>query len=84
MKGPAILIAQFLRDEAPFDRLDSITRWVAEIGYVGVQIPSWDARVFDLDRAAESQDFCDDYRATLADAGLHLARPNANRIAWQH
>ncbi len=33
MKGPAIFLAQFLRDEAPFDRLDTIARWAADKGY---------------------------------------------------
>lgn len=72
MKGPAIFIAQFLRDEAPFDRLDSIAQWAAGKGYVGLQIPSWDARVFDLDRAAGSRAYCDDYLAKLADARLRV------------
>ena len=60
MKGPALFLAQFLRNEAPFDRLETIARWAADKGYVGVQIPSWDKRVFDLDLAADSQDYCDD------------------------
>jgi sugar phosphate isomerase/epimerase len=70
MKGPAILLAQFLRDEPPFDRLDSIAAWASEFGYRGVQIPTWDARVFDLDTAAESKAYCDDVRATLEAVGI--------------
>ncbi|MGK7868080.1 sugar phosphate isomerase/epimerase family protein [Falsiroseomonas sp. E2-1-a20] len=72
IKGPAIFLAQFAGDAAPFDTLPSIARWAAGHGYKGVQIPSWDARLFDLARAAESQDYCDEVRGTLAEAGLEL------------
>ncbi|MHC4406141.1 MAG: sugar phosphate isomerase/epimerase family protein [Planctomycetota bacterium] len=70
MKGPAIFLAQFLRDEPPYDGLGSIARWVAELGYKGVQIPTWDARVFDLDTAAESKPYCDDVRGRLQAVGI--------------
>jgi sugar phosphate isomerase/epimerase len=70
MKGPGIFLAQFLRDEPPFNELASICRWAAGLGYRGVQIPTWDARTIDLDKAAESRPYCDDYRAGLADAGV--------------
>ena len=35
IKGPGILLAHFLRSEAPFDTLESIGRWAAGLGYVG-------------------------------------------------
>ena len=60
MKGPAIFLAQFAGDEAPFNSLDSITKYMGDLGYKGVQIPTWDGRLFDLDKAAESQDYCDE------------------------
>src|SRR5690606_5102328 len=62
MKGPAIFLAQFAGDEAPFNSLDSITRWAAGHGYVGVQIPSWDGRLFDLKKCAESQTYADEVK----------------------
>jgi sugar phosphate isomerase/epimerase len=65
IKGPAIFLAQFAGDAAPFDRLDSIAKWAAGLGYKGVQIPSWDGRLFDLKKAAESKAYCDDLRGTL-------------------
>jgi len=37
-----------------------------------VQIPSWDARLFDLKLAAESTAYCDDIRGVLANNGLAL------------
>jgi len=73
IKGPAVFLAQFLRDEAPFNSLTSIGKWFADLGYKAVQIPAWDARVFDLDKAASSKSYCDDYRATLASLGLEVS-----------
>ncbi len=37
-----------------------------------MQIPSWDARLFDLRRAAESDAYCAEVQGTLADAGVAL------------
>lgn len=70
IKGPALFLAQFAGDAAPFDDWRSITFWAADCGYVGVQIPSWDARLFDLDKAATSQDYCDEVKGVAAEAGL--------------
>ncbi|HYF56536.1 MAG TPA: sugar phosphate isomerase/epimerase [Salinarimonas sp.] len=70
MKGPAIFLAQFAGDEAPFNSLDAICAWAASHGYEGVQIPSWDARLFDLARAAESEAYCDEVRGVAAAHGL--------------
>ncbi|HWN39073.1 MAG TPA: sugar phosphate isomerase/epimerase [Gammaproteobacteria bacterium] len=60
IKGPGIFLAQFAGDQAPFNSWKSITRWAADCGYVGVQVPSWDSRLFDLDQAAASKTYCDE------------------------
>ena len=70
IKGPALFLAQFAGDEAPFDSWDGITRWAAECGYEGVQVPSWDARLIDLRRAAESKDWCEEWRGVAAGNGV--------------
>jgi sugar phosphate isomerase/epimerase len=72
IKGPGIFLAQFATDAAPFNSLDSIARWAADLGYKGVQIPSWDKRIIDLEQAAKSQSYCDDLRGVLADAGVEV------------
>ena len=72
IKGPAIFLAQFAGDQAPFNSLADIARWAADLGYEGVQIPSWDGRLFDLKRAADSDSYCDEVKGTLADAGVAL------------
>ncbi|MCJ8340850.1 MAG: sugar phosphate isomerase/epimerase [Pseudomonadales bacterium] len=70
IKGPALFLAQFVSDEAPFNSLENIARWAGGLGYKGVQIPSWDGRVFDLERAASDLRYCAQVQATLAEHGL--------------
>jgi sugar phosphate isomerase/epimerase len=72
LKGPALFLAQFAGDSAPFNSLASIAGWARQAGFEGVQVPSWDTRLFDLGRAAESDAYCDDVKGTLAEAGLAL------------
>ena len=55
MKGPAIFLAQFASDDAPYNELGAMTKWAASLGYKGVQIPTWDARLFDLEKAASTK-----------------------------
>ncbi len=72
IKGPAIFLAQFAGDAAPFNTLDSIAQWVSGLGYKGIQMPSWDKRLFDLDKAAHSQTYCDEVKGTLAQYDLQI------------
>ena len=70
IKGPAILLTQFLQDQPPCDNIENKGAWVAGLGYKGIQIPAWNARAIDLDQAAESKDYCDDYQGKLNDMEL--------------
>ena len=70
IKGPAIFLAQFAGDEPPFNNLDNIAAWAAHLGFKGVQIPSWDNRLFDLRQASESKSYCEDIAGTLDRHGL--------------
>src|SRR6266478_4815182 len=74
IKGPAIFLAQFAGDAPPFNNLKTIAGWAGEggLGFKGVQIPSWDRRLFDLAKAAESQTYCDEVKGTLAERGLQV------------
>src|SRR5438477_3119613 len=72
IQGPGIFLAQFAGDSAPFNTLENMARWAASLGFVGVQIPTWDARLFDLKQAAESQDYCDDILAVVGATGLKV------------
>lgn len=70
LKGPAIFLAQYAQDVAPFNTLPEIAKWAASLGFVGVQIPSNDHRLFDLEQAAASKSYCDDMAGMLAEHGL--------------
>lgn len=72
IKGPALFLAQFAGDRAPFDTWDGITKWAADCGYKGVQVPSWDGRLFDLARAAESRDYCDEMAGVAGANGVQI------------
>lgn len=73
IKGPAIFLAQFMGDTAPFNNLDNICKWVSGLGYKGVQIPTWDARCIDLQKAAESKTYADEIKGTVAKYGLEIS-----------
>jgi sugar phosphate isomerase/epimerase len=70
IKGPAIFLAQFAGDGPPFNSLPGIAKWAAGLGFKGVQMPSWDKRLFDLEKAAESKTYCDEVKGVLAKEGL--------------
>ncbi len=78
LKGPALFLAQFAGDAAPFNDWRSITAWAAGCGYLGVQLPSGDARLFDLTRAAESQDYCDDIAGQAQENGIEITELSAH------
>ncbi len=72
IKGPALFLAQFAGDDAPFNSLENITKWAAGLGYKGVQIPTFDQRLFNLDLAAESDAYCDEVKGICSDAGVEI------------
>lgn len=70
IKGPALFLAQFASDTPPFHDWPSITAWAASLGYLGVQVPSWDGRLFDLDLAATSTAWRDDFLGIARHNGI--------------
>jgi len=80
MKGPAIFLAQFAGDEAPYNTLPNIARWAAGHGYKGIQVPSWDGRLFDLKKAAESKDYCDEVQGICREAGVEITELSTHLI----
>ncbi|UWZ82879.1 sugar phosphate isomerase/epimerase family protein [Occallatibacter riparius] len=72
IKGPGIFLAQFAGDNPPFNTLANMARWAADLGFVGIQIPTWDARLFNLQQAADSQAYCDEILGTARDAGVAI------------
>ena len=72
VKGPALFLAQFMGDTAPFDSLENICKWAKSLGYKGVQLPTWDARCIDLKKAAENKTYCDELKAKVRSCGLEI------------
>ncbi|HLT41298.1 MAG TPA: sugar phosphate isomerase/epimerase [Sphingobacteriaceae bacterium] len=72
IKGPAIFLAQFLGDDEPFNNLKSICEWSKSLGFEGVQIPTWDPRLIDLQKAAESKTYADEIKGIVNEAGLQI------------
>jgi sugar phosphate isomerase/epimerase len=73
IKGPAIFLAQFAGDKAPFDTLDHICAWAADLGYKGVQIPTWLTHFVDVEKAATSRTYADEVKGTVESHGLEIA-----------
>ncbi|MEH6590975.1 MAG: sugar phosphate isomerase/epimerase [Halioglobus sp.] len=73
MKGPAIFLAQFVGAEPPFDTLENISRWAGDLGYKGIQVPTLDRSLFDLQKAAESKDYCDEIKGICAAGGVEIS-----------
>jgi sugar phosphate isomerase/epimerase len=80
IKGPAIFLAQFMDDEPPFNTLESICRWAANLGYKGVQLPIWDKRCIDIQKAADSKTYADEIKGTIEEAGLELTELSSHII----
>ena len=72
IKGPAIFLAQFIGDEAPFNSLPSICQWAKSLGFEGVQIPTNDPRFIDLQKAAESKTYADEIKGIVNECGLEI------------
>jgi sugar phosphate isomerase/epimerase len=70
IKGPGIFLAQFAGDEAPYNSLEGMAQWAAKLGFKGIQIPTWDRRLFDLQKAAETEGYCDEVLGIVGRAGI--------------
>jgi sugar phosphate isomerase/epimerase len=82
VKGPAIFLAQFAGESAPFDSFDGMCGWAASLGYEGVQIPTWVGGLIDIDKAAGSQTYCDELAGVAKSHGLAITEL-ASHIAGQ-
>ncbi|MEJ5177146.1 sugar phosphate isomerase/epimerase family protein [Erwinia sp. MYb416] len=88
LKGPGLFLSQFIGQDAPFNTLDNLAQWAADLGFKALQIPCNHPHIFDVEKAANSQSYCDDIRERLAAYGLtiselstHLEDPRA-RQQW--
>ncbi len=72
IKGPGIFLAQFVGDKAPFNSLETICTWAADLGYKGIQIPTWETSLIDLNLAAESKTYSDEINGRIKATGLQI------------
>lgn len=72
IKGPGIFLAQFMGDQSPFNNLDTICKWAADLGYIGIQIPTWESRLIDLSLVAESKVYADELKGKVNSYGLEI------------
>jgi sugar phosphate isomerase/epimerase len=79
VQGPGLYIAQFIGTTPPFVSLEGIASWASGLGFRGLQIPTSNPAIFDLQRAAESDAYCDEVRGTLARHGLQLTELSSPR-----
>lgn len=73
LKGPGIFLAQYIGDQAPFNSLENLAQWAAELGFKALQIPCNHPHIFNLATAADSQTYCDDVKGLLAQHGLTIS-----------
>lgn len=73
IKGPGIFLAQFMGDKAPFNDMKSICQWASDLGFTAVQIPTWDSRCIDLEKAAESKTYADELKGMINECGLEIS-----------
>lgn len=72
IKGPAIFLAQFASEEAPYNTFKSICGWAASLGYKGVQLPTFVPSLIDLEKAATSKDYCDELKGIANEQGVEI------------
>ncbi len=73
IKGPGIFIAQFISDNAPYNNIDNICKWAADLGYVALQIPTLDERFINLQLCAESKTYADELKGKINSYGLQIS-----------
>ena len=72
LKGPAIFLAQFMADEAPFNGIEAMAKWAADLGFAGIQVPIGNPAFIDVARAAESRDYCDELKGRVEACGVAI------------
>jgi sugar phosphate isomerase/epimerase len=72
LMGHANYLTHFAGDAYPIDSLDQITQWAASHGFKVVQLPSWDSRLIDLEKAAGSKTYCDELAGVARANGVEI------------
>lgn len=73
IKGPAIFLAQFISEQAPFNNFKGLCEWASGLGYKAIQVPTSNPDIFDLEKAAQSQQYCDEVTGIAMEYGLTIS-----------
>jgi len=79
VRGPALFIAQYIDANERLSSLEGICSWAAELGFEALQVPTFFPHIFDVAKAAQSQDYCDAFLGTLQAHGLVLSELTSQR-----
>lgn len=79
INGPGVFLAQFIAPEPPFNHLDTLAQWAAGKGFRAVQLPTFNEQIFDIEKAAESDTYCDEVKGVLAGYGLVISELSTHR-----
>ena len=71
LKGPAIFVAQYVSDEAPFNTLQNIATWAKSTGFKGIQLPI-DSRLIDISKASTDKNYCQTILRELKEIGIEV------------
>ena len=83
IKGPAVFFGSICRQKGPFNTLEGMCQWAADLGYKGIQIPTWEHFLIDIDKAAESQDYCDELKGKVNSFGLEITELSPIcKVSW--
>jgi len=52
--------------------LEGLCKWGADLGYKGVQIPTWESSLINLETAAQSKTCCDELKGIIESYGLQI------------
>lgn len=73
IKGPAIFLAQFITDSAPFNTLEGLAQWAASKGYKAIQLPTLSPSIFNLELAAQDRTYCAEIKQRLEKYGIEIS-----------
>ena len=79
IRGPGLMLSQFVADRPPFDSLDGLAGWASGLGFKAFQIPVHDRRLIDVERAASDDVYARELKSRLAGHGIEIAELAAHR-----
>ena len=61
-----------MADEEPFNSIEAMAAWAANLGFKGIQVPIGNPDFIDVAEAARSKGYCDDLKGRVAEHGIEI------------